>query len=1170
MPAENKDAIVVVGARVHNLKNITVDIPLDSLTVVTGVSGSGKSSLAFDTLYAEGQRRYVASLSAYARQFLERIDRPDVDDIHGICPALAIRQKNYTRNPRSTVGTVTEINDHLRLLYARIGVTHCHVCGRRVEKDTPEKIADFVLALPQGTRVLLCMPLSLQDAPPGQGAAGNAGARGRARAPADPQGPETRLAMALPGLLQQGFVRLLIGDRVVDLPGAMDALQASAFKEVHVVVDRLVLQGDMRKRLVDSLELCGRESEGRIELVFPAASQPVALPDLIAAEHPEVRWLAHPAGTLVKFSEKFECQLCGVPYEEPEPRLFSFNNPFGACPECQGFGNTMTVDLDRVVPDKSKALAEGAVHPWTKPRYRAFQAKLLQFAQKHGIPFDVPWSELAEEDRRSIVRGKAGFPGVLGFFDYLEGKKYKMHVRIFISRYRGYSTCLACGGERLRREARDVLVAGKRITEVTRLSIQEAAGFFAGLKLTPAQESIAGKILQEIAHRLDLLLRVGLDYLSLDRLSSSLSGGESQRIQLATSLGSTLVGALYVLDEPSIGLHPRDSRRLVDILQGLKTIGNTVLVVEHDPEIMSFADHVIDLGPRAGEDGGRVVFQGSYASILQDAKSLTGRYLRGELKIPVPLFRRKPNGRCIEVLKARKHNLKSVDVRIPLGVLVCITGVSGSGKSTFVHEVLYTAIKRAKGEIKDPLDACDAIRGSEYISDAILVDQSPIGRTPRSNPATYVKAFDEIRAVFAETRDAYARNFGPGLLLLQPRRRTVRDLSGERYHHGGDAVPGRRRTGVRRLQRDALQERRPRGALQGKEHRRGARTDRPRGHRLLRRQYGHHAQAPSPGGNRARLSAARAIGDVAVGGRGAADQARFLHLQENGEEDAVHLRRTDHRPALRRHPQAASRRSTSCSRRATRSWSSSTTSTSSRRRTGSSTWARRGATPEAGWCSRDRPTSWCGANRPTRAGSSRSTSRAATAGGDSVECGGSTPPAQSSQTQTAVPRHRTPYFGVRRLDAALRSAPACRSSQTQTAVPRHRTPYFGVRRLDAALGSAPRRRPCAPACRSSQTQTAVPRHRTPYFGVRRLDAALGSAPRRRPCAPACRSSQTQTAVPRHRTPYFGVRRLDAAVGGAAPTLRTCLPVQPNPDSGAQAPHSILWSAAARRRFGVGA
>jgi excinuclease ABC subunit A len=755
-----QDAIIVQGARVHNLRDITVRIPLNSLTVVTGVSGSGKSSLAFDTLYAEGQRRYVASLSAYARQFLERIDRPDVDDILGICPALAIRQKNYTRNPRSTVGTVTEINDHLRLLYARIGVTWCHGCGRRVDRDTPEKIADFIMTLPRGTRIYLCIPLALDSqAHTSRSPAKKAGEREGSGGPVTDL--ESTLAMVLPGLLQQGFVRLLIGDRLVDLPDAVEALHDSAEKQVHVVVDRLVLQGDTRKRLVDSLELCGRESEGRIEVVI-LASDPTGTERLLQAEYPQIHWLRHSAGTLLKFSEHFECQLCHISYEEPEPRLFSFNNPFGACPDCQGFGNTMTLDLDRVVPDKSKSLAEGAVHPWTKPRYRTMQGRLMQFAQKEGIPSDEPWSELAEDARYRIIHGKGGFPGILGFFDHLEEKKYKMHVRIFVSRYRGYATCLTCHGERLRQEARDVLVGGKRITEIVRLSIRDLAGFFSALQLTPEQAAVAGKILDEICHRIDLLLRVGLDYLTLDRLSSTLSGGESQRIQLATSLGSSLVGALYVLDEPSIGLHPRDSRRLVDILQSLKTIGNTVLVVEHDPEIMSSSDHIIDLGPRAGENGGRVVFEGSYKQLVGGAKSLTGRYLNGELRIPTPLFRRRNNGRGIEIRNARKHNLKNLTLRIPLGVLVCITGVSGSGKSTLVHEVLYSAVKRAKGELKDPLDGYDAICGSEYISDAVLVDQSPIGRTPRSNPATYIKAFDDIREIFAETRDAYARSYGPG------------------------------------------------------------------------------------------------------------------------------------------------------------------------------------------------------------------------------------------------------------------------------------------------------------------------------------------------------------------------------------------------------------------------
>ena len=756
MSADRKDAIVVRGARVHNLKNITVEIPLNSMTVVTGVSGSGKSSLAFDTLYAEGQRRYIASLSAYARQFLERIDKPDVEDIEGICPALAIRQKNYSRNPRSTVGTVTEINDYLRLLYARIGTTYCHGCGRIVEKDTPQKIADFIMALPSGQRLYLCMRLALDAAAPQPQAPVR-----RARKQAAGAKPEERLSVILPGLQQQGYIRLLIDGDIVDLPRAVEALKNAKNKEAHVVVDRLVVQEDIRKRLVDSIEVCSRDSEGHIDLIL-LSDDTDGIVRLLQAEHPDIRWLRHPAGILVKFSEAFECQLCHISYQEPEPRLFSFNNPFGACPECQGFGNTMTLDFDLIIPDKSKGLAEGAIHPWSRPRYRNLQSRMLQFAANEGIPADTPWNELPEDARASIINGRGRFPGILGFFDYLEHKKYKMHVRIFLSRYRGYAKCLACHGERLRQDARDVRVGGKSITEVAGMTIAQAAGFFAALILSAQQASIAEKILDEIRRRLDLLVRVGLDYIALDRLSSTLSGGESQRIQLATSLGSSLVGALYVLDEPSIGLHPRDSRRLVEILQRLKSLGNTVLVVEHDPEIMRSADHLIDLGPRAGENGGEVVFQGSYPALLRDSRSLTSRYLSGEMKISVPMFRRKLRGKNIEILNAFQHNLKHVNARIPLGVLACITGVSGSGKSTLVHDILCAAINKAKGEIKESPGGFGAIKGAEHISAVILVDQSPIGRTPRSNPATYTKAFDDIRAIFAETRDAYSRGFDPG------------------------------------------------------------------------------------------------------------------------------------------------------------------------------------------------------------------------------------------------------------------------------------------------------------------------------------------------------------------------------------------------------------------------
>ncbi len=754
---EHNDSIIVRGAKVHNLKNITVAIPLNSLTVVTGVSGSGKSSLAFDTLYAEGQRRYIASLSAYARQFLERIGRPDVDDIEGICPALAIRQKNYSRNPRSTVGTVTEINDYLRLLYARIGITHCHVCGRIVEKDTPQSIADFITSQPKGQRIYLCMRLALAAA-----ASHKSGSTRRSqKTQSAGKRPEERLADILPGLQQQGYVRLLIDREIVDLSQAVDALGRSRNKEAHIVVDRLVVQDDMRKRLVDSIEVCSRDSEGHIEVLLLSENS-AETERLLESQHPHIRWVRHPAGTLVKFSEAFECQLCHVSYQVPEPRLFSFNNPFGACPECQGFGNTLTVDFDRIIPDKSKSLAAGAVHPWTKARYRGLQSRMLQFAARENIPVDEPWNELPETAREKIVNGHGNFPGILGFFEHLEQKKYKMHVRIFISRYRGYDTCPACRGDRLRQEARDVLIGGRSITEITRMTIAQAVEFFAALELTPQQVSIAERILAEIRQRLDLLFRVGLDYIALDRLSSSLSGGESQRIQLATSLGSTLVGALYVLDEPSIGLHPRDSQRLVEILKSLRSLGNTVLVVEHDAEIMRSADHLIDLGPRAGEHGGEVVFQGDYPSLLTDSKSLTSRYLKGELRIPITMFRRKGNGRNIQLINACRHNLKHLNVQVPLGMMVCITGVSGSGKSTLVHDVLYTAIKKAKGEIKEPAPGFDEITGAHLISDVILVDQSPIGRTPRSNPATYTKAFDDIRQIFAETRDAYSRGFGPG------------------------------------------------------------------------------------------------------------------------------------------------------------------------------------------------------------------------------------------------------------------------------------------------------------------------------------------------------------------------------------------------------------------------
>ncbi len=753
------DAIIVKGAKVHNLKNIDVRIPLNALTVITGVSGSGKSSLAFDTIYAEGQRRYIASLSAYARQFLERIDRPNVEEIEGICPALAIRQKNYARNPRSTVGTVTEINDYIRLLYARVGTTYCYGCGRIVERDTPSKIADFALSLPEGQRFYICFKLPLEVAESSESKSRKPKKKSSSK---KQRHPKNLLSAMLPGLQRQGFVRLLIEGEQVDLSQALDVLDTARSGEVRVIVDRLEVRSDIRERLVDSLEICSRESDGNIELVL-LSEHPESMQQLLKSEHSHIRWRHDRAGTLITFSDAFECPLCGIRYQEPEPRLFSFNNPFGACSECQGFGNTMTLDFDLVIPDKSKSLIEGAVDPWSKPRYRGIQNRLLQFAQRKNIPIDEPWDSLPETARNDIINGGKGFPGILGFFEYLERKKYKMHVRIFISRYRGYAPCLACGGDRLRREARSVRVDDKPITEVMKMTIGRASDFFSKLQLSPQQTSIAERLLLEIRHRLELLVQVGLDYIALDRLSSSLSGGEAQRIQLATALGSTLVGALYVLDEPSIGLHPRDTQRLLGILNSLKSLGNTVLVVEHDTEIMKASDYIVDLGPRAGENGGEVVHQGTFASLIAEQKSLTGQFLARKLKLPVPLFRRKrKKSRQIEIVNARKHNLKNLNVRIPLGMLVCVTGVSGSGKSTLVHDILHTTVRRLRSNKLELPQGLDNILGAEHIQDTILVDQSPIGKTPRSNPVTYTKAFDEIRKAFAGTHDAYARGFGPG------------------------------------------------------------------------------------------------------------------------------------------------------------------------------------------------------------------------------------------------------------------------------------------------------------------------------------------------------------------------------------------------------------------------
>jgi excinuclease ABC subunit A len=736
----SNESIIVRGARVHNLKNIDLEIPHNQLTVVTGVSGSGKSSLAFDTIYAEGQRRYVESLSAYARQFLERIEKPDADLIDGIAPAVAIKQKNSTRNPRSTVATATEIYDYLRLLFARVGHTYCGNCGGEVKKDTVDEIADRLLALPEGTRFNVLFPLATAPAAPAEPEKKKGRKTKKQAAAAEDDTTKARLFE----LRKRGFNRLFQTGKIFEFSTPESLLDLDFTKPVYLLVDRIATAPDNRSRIVDAIESAYREAG---EVIFETAPRE-------EGEAPE----------RFRFAQRFECKNCHLKYDEPEPRLFSFNNPYGACPKCQGFGNTIDFDMDLVVPDPTLTLNDGAVDPWTKPKYRPLGTEMKRYARSAGIPLDVPWRDLTKQQREILIEGDGKYPGVRGFFNHLERKKYKLHVRVFLSRYRGYSQCSSCGGARLRTEARNVCVAGKNICEVTAMTVEEATKFFATIQLTREETDIGGKLMEEIQSLLRFLNEVGLEYLSLDRLASTLSGGEAQRIQLATSLGSRLVGTLYVLDEPSIGLHSRDTNRLINILHDLRDLGNTILVVEHDPEIMREADRILDLGPGAGENGGKLVAAGTYDEIRKNTTSLTGRYLGNELHIPLPTQRRVPAaGRNIVIKNAYAHNLKGVDVTIPLEMMVAITGVSGSGKSTLVHDILYQGLAAEKRQVTGlQVSGFDAIEGAEYIDEVVLVDQSPIGRTPRSNPVTYIKAFDAIREHFASLPESQKRGYAAG------------------------------------------------------------------------------------------------------------------------------------------------------------------------------------------------------------------------------------------------------------------------------------------------------------------------------------------------------------------------------------------------------------------------
>ncbi len=711
-------SIQIIGARQNNLKNLNLKIPLNRITVVTGVSGSGKSSLAFDTLYAEGQRRYVETFSPYARQFMDRMDRPAVDRIEGIPPAIAIDRKDPVRTSRSTVGTMTELTDYVKLLYARLGQLHCRGCGKPVDPETPGHIWEVLQGFRPGSKLVITFPVVTGD---------------------------TSLDEIHRELVQMGFDRLLSDGEIISL---QDSKAARRIPVLHVVADRVSLRPRDRKRIVDSLEQAFRWGGGRLDLWVEPSGQ--------GSRSGE----AGGPNQHLTFSNTLECATCRIEYREPPPSLFSFNSPVGACPTCRGFGRTIDIDLDLIIPDPSLSVEDGAIKPWGDwEDHRMEFEDLMAFCRRKKIPTDIPFQRLAEAQRNAIIEGTPSYYGVRGFFQWLESKTYKMHVRVFLSRYRTYRVCLDCSGTRFRGEALLYRVGDLHIGQVYALGVEEAGRLFQTIPVASKDEA-SRLILNEIRGRLKYLKDVGLGYLTLDRQSRTLSGGEVQRVALASALGSSLVNTLYVLDEPSIGLHPRDNHRLIRIMKGLRHLQNTLVVVEHDPEIISRSDYMLDLGPSAGERGGEVMYFGPTSTVNG---SLTGQYLRGDLHIPIPKTRRKPLKHAqLTIEGAAEHNLQEIDVRIPLGLLVCLTGVSGSGKSTLAEEVLYKAIKWAKWDPQGRPGRHKAIKGLEHIVDAVLVDQRPIGRTPRANPLTYTKAADPIRRLFADTPQARRRGLGPG------------------------------------------------------------------------------------------------------------------------------------------------------------------------------------------------------------------------------------------------------------------------------------------------------------------------------------------------------------------------------------------------------------------------